>query len=260
MSRYDLLKYGTAQELHCHTTHCDGKNTPEEMVLAAIEKGLDRIGFSGHSPSPRGSSYAMKPEGVAAYLADVRALKDKYADRIEVLCGLEQDLYSPTRPESLGVDYFIGSVHYIRVPDGYVCVDNTAEEQREGCLKYFGGDPYAMCEAYFAQYEALAALKPDIVGHIDLISKFCERDDLFDPNHPRFLAAAKGAIDALLPTGAIFEINTGALSRGWRRTPYPAPALLDYIKQKGGRVLLTGDSHAAGTLCYAFDDWKHLMN
>ena len=258
MSQVDLLTYGTRQELHCHTTYCDGKNTPEEMVQAAIDKGLLRIGFSGHSPSPRGSSYAMKPERVAAYLDEIRALKQRYADRIEVLVGMEQDLYSPPRPE--GLDYFIGSVHYIRVPDGFVCVDNVADEQKMACEAYFGGDAYAMCEAYFAEYERLAKLKPDIVGHLDLITKFCERQPLFDPSHPRFLAAAYGAIDALLPTGAIFEINTGALSRGYRTSPYPAPALLDYIKQKGGKVLLTGDSHAADTLCYDFDAWKHYLN
>ena len=28
-------------DLHTHTVFCDGKNTPEEMVLSAIEKGLD---------------------------------------------------------------------------------------------------------------------------------------------------------------------------------------------------------------------------
>ena len=36
------------EDFHTHTTFCDGKNTPEEMVLAAIEKGMPRIGFSGH--------------------------------------------------------------------------------------------------------------------------------------------------------------------------------------------------------------------
>ena len=28
-------------DLHMHTTFCDGKNTPEEMVLSAIDKGLE---------------------------------------------------------------------------------------------------------------------------------------------------------------------------------------------------------------------------
>ena len=37
--------------LHTHTCFCDGKNTPEEMVISAIEKGMDVLGFSGHSSS-----------------------------------------------------------------------------------------------------------------------------------------------------------------------------------------------------------------
>ena len=35
--------------LHTHTIRCDGKNTAEEMVLAAIELGCEGIGFSGHT-------------------------------------------------------------------------------------------------------------------------------------------------------------------------------------------------------------------
>ena len=36
---------------HTHTTYCDGKSTPEEIVLEAIRFGMDTIGFSGHSPA-----------------------------------------------------------------------------------------------------------------------------------------------------------------------------------------------------------------
>ena len=32
------------QDFHMHTTFCDGKNSPEDMVLGAIEKGLKRVG------------------------------------------------------------------------------------------------------------------------------------------------------------------------------------------------------------------------
>ena len=105
----------------------------------------------------------------------------------------------------------------------------------------------------------MAELKPDIVGHIDLITKFIEQDALFDPNHPRYLAAAYRAVDALLPTGALFEINTGALSRGYRTTPYPAEPILAYIRERGGRVILTGDTHRAENLCYRFDEWNKLL-
>ena len=40
------------RDLHIHTTFCDGKNSAEEMVLAAIDRGLKTIGFSSHSYLP----------------------------------------------------------------------------------------------------------------------------------------------------------------------------------------------------------------
>ena len=257
MSKIDLLKYGTAQELHCHTTFCDGKNTPEEMVEAAIAKGLKRIGFSGHAPSPYSEDYAIPTGRMEEYVRQVHALKERYADRIEVLCGMERDLFSYPLPR--GLDYVIGSVHDLVVGERHYTVDHTPEELSLCCREGFGGDAYAMCEAYYEHVSRLAPLRPDIVGHFDLITKFQEKMPLFDEAHPRYLAAAYRAVDALIPTGALFEINTGAMSRRHRSAPYPSPVLLEYIKQKGGHVVLTGDSHQAGTLCCNFDDWKHLL-
>ena len=44
---------------HTHTTFCDGQNTPEEMVLAAIEKGFSALGFSGHGYTTFDTSYCI---------------------------------------------------------------------------------------------------------------------------------------------------------------------------------------------------------
>ena len=37
------------QNLHIHTTYSDGKDSPEEIILKAIEKGFDCIVFSEHT-------------------------------------------------------------------------------------------------------------------------------------------------------------------------------------------------------------------
>ena len=257
MSKLDLETYGTRQELHCHTTFCDGKSTPEEMVLAAIDKGLCRIGFSGHAPMCFPEEYPMSEQGAEDYRATVAALKDTYAGRIEILCGIEQDIYSV--PIAKPYDYVIGAAHYIKVGGEYIPVDLEPQALTEGCRKHFGGDFLTMCEAYYLEVEKVAELKPDIIAHIDLITKFNQGGVLFDESHPRYLAAAYRAIDALIPTGAIFEINTGGISRGYRTAPYPSLPLLRYIRSKGGRVLLTGDTHQASNLCYAFEQWEHLL-
>ena len=65
-------------DLHTHTIYCDGKNTTEEMVQAALTKGLICLGFSGHGYAPYDTDACMTREGAAAYRAEVAALREKY--------------------------------------------------------------------------------------------------------------------------------------------------------------------------------------
>lgn len=238
------------RELHCHTAFCDGKNTPEEMVQAAIRKGLTTIGFSGHSYTFFDTSYCMTQSGTQQYKAEITRLKKKYNGQIEILLGIEQDYYSSMPTD--GYDYIIGSVHYVKVGNDYMPVDDPPFA--ENTKKYFGGDYYALAEAYFATVaDVVNKTGCHIIGHLDLLTKFNEGGKLFDETHPRYIAAWQTAVDALLPARIPFEINTGALSRGYRTVPYPAKPIRDYIKQKGGTLLLTGDAHSADTLCYHFE-------
>ena len=75
---------------HTHSTFCDGADTPEEMVLTAIEKGLTALGFSGHSYLYRDRSFAMNSETERLYIKTVLELKEKYKDKIQIFCGIEQ--------------------------------------------------------------------------------------------------------------------------------------------------------------------------
>ena len=47
------------QNLHTHTLYCDGKDSVEEMVRAAIDKGFTTLGFSGHGNCRRIDQYSM---------------------------------------------------------------------------------------------------------------------------------------------------------------------------------------------------------
>ena len=88
---------------HTHTHFCDGKNSPEEMVLQAIRLGCPELGFSGHSYLPFGTDYCMTPEKTRQYQAEIRRLQEKYAGQIKILLGIEQDYFSETLPiTSLG--------------------------------------------------------------------------------------------------------------------------------------------------------------
>ena len=239
------------RDLHIHTTFSDGRNSPEEMVLEAIRRGLTEIGISDHSYTSFEESYCIPKERIQEYKDTVNALKAKYQGQIRVLCGIEQDYYSDV--DTGAYDYVIGSVHYVRVDGKYLPVDESAEIQRRAVEEYFGGDFYAFAERYFETVaDVVRKTGADIIGHFDLLAKF----NLFDESHPRYVKAWKKAVDALIPWGKPFEINTGAMSRGYRKIPYPNGDMIDYIRSRGGTLIPSSDSHRAETICYGFDGLK----
>ena len=51
---------------HTHSTYCDGKASPREMVDFAVAHGFTALGFSGHSPLPFENTYSITDyEGTA---------------------------------------------------------------------------------------------------------------------------------------------------------------------------------------------------
>lgn len=241
------------QDFHVHTTYCDGKSTAEETVIAAIAKGMKRIGFSGHSFTEFDTGYCMSPSDTEKYICEIKALKEKYADKIEILCGIELDVYSDIDVSAF--DYVIGSAHYIKRGGEYIPVDLSAQILIEAAQKHFGGDLYSLVEAYYETVVKVAEHRTDIIGHIDLITKFNSGNALFDESHSRYVAAAKKAVDALLKLNVPFEINTGVIVRGYKNIPYPAKFLLEYITEKGGKFILDSDSHRSDMLCFEFEKW-----
>lgn len=241
-----------SMDLHVHTTYSDGANSPEEMILAAIDAGLETIGFSDHSYTAFDESYCIKKDRLEQYRSEIRSLGEQYQDQIRVLCGIEQDYFSAE--PAVGFDYIIGSVHYLKCGETYVPVDESVQTLRDAAEMFFGGDFYAMTEQYFQSVgDVVRKTGASIIGHFDLITKFLERTPLFDDQHPRYRAAWQAAVDALLPFDVPFEINYGAISRGYRTTPYPSPEIRRYIYEHGGRFILSSDSHQTDTIAFGFD-------
>ena len=246
-----------SKDLHMHTAYCDGACSPEDMILSAIDKGLTTVGISGHSYTFFDTSYCMQQEDIPRYLAELRYLRAKYFDTIHVLCGVEQDYYSDWPTDDF--DYVIGSVHYIKADEAYIPVDESPAILKEAAEKHFCGDIYALCERYFATVaDVVNKTECDIIGHFDLISKFVEQEPLFDTNHPRYVAAWQKAADELLKADVPFEINTGAISRGYRTAPYPSADMIAYIKERGGTIILSSDAHSADAIAYRFYEYEAL--
>ena len=241
------------QNLHTHTTYCDGKNTAEEMVQSAIDKGLTSIGFSGHAYTLHDTSYCMSINGTLFYAGEIDSLKSKYKGIIEIYTGLEQDYFSA--PVYINTDYIIGSVHYVLRNDEYIPVDETKEIIMSAVQRLYGGDIYAFLEDYYNQEkDVYNKTKCDIVGHFDLCEKFNADSSLFDSTHPRYVNAWKNALETLVKQCVIFEINTGAMSRGYTNCPYPKADILKEILRLGGKICVSSDSHDVATVNYKLDE------
>lgn len=245
-------------DLHIHSTFSDGKHSPEEIVISAIDMGLEKVGISDHSFTLFDQSYCVKCNEITQYQACISKLKQKYSDKIDILCGIEQDYYSDT--DISQYDYVIGSVHYVNVNDQYIPVDESPEILLESVNKYFNGNIYAFIDLYYQTVsDVVNKTNADIIGHIDLISKFNENNILFDEKDKRYIKAYQNACDKLLESGRLFEINTGAISRGYRTTPYPSNDVYHYLKTHGAKFVLSSDSHSKDNLCYKFDDYINLI-
>lgn len=235
---------------HTHTVYCDGKDTPEELVEAALAKSFSALGFSGHSYFEQDMPYVMDPESERKYIEQIRNLKQAYAGKLQIFCGIEQDLYSA--PSAFAYDYVIGSVHYVHKDGAYLIVDGSLDEMKEILSRYYDDDFDAFAKDYFAAVALIPQkTNADIIGHFDLILK-CMDQLPYTPTEA-FFEYAEEAVLKLIPYHKPFEINTGAMARGYRTTPYPHRTILKMIFENGGSILISSDCHDKDYLDYGFE-------
>lgn len=251
-----MIKYN--QNLHTHSTFCDGKNSPEDIIKHAIEIGFDSIGISSHSEmyfNGGGMSELKAPE----YKTLMRELAEKYSDRINVYCGLEFEMYSKDIDFS-GYDYIIGSSHYFRFQDNIVAFDRSIDVMRNIIAQYFGGDSMAFANKYYEDFSKLRKYgKFDIVGHFDLVAKHVGFNDYLDEQNPKYVESALDCLHELSKDFDIFEVNTGCISRGYRATPYPNPFILKEMAKLGKHVIISSDCHNMDYLDCHFENAVELI-
>ncbi len=245
----------TRGSLHVHSTYCDGKNTLLENILSAIEKNFTYIGFSGHGYTDFDESYCMSKEDEKQYFEEIGILAQKYKDKIKILRGVERDGLSSY--DAHPYDYKIASVHYIRAGEEIREIDRSREVEEETVKEFFGGDPYAYAEEY---YRTVASQTGDIVGHFDLITKYDKGDKIFTPKEARYKKAVLSAMEILLDKNMVFEVNTGSMARGYKNRPYPDTWILEELKKRGGKVIITSDCHRAQALDFGFEETEKLLS
>ncbi len=224
------------------------------VVEAVIERGFRVYGVSEHAPRdearflyPSELEKGYTVEGLQAefeaYAKAVRELAAEYADRLTLLCGFEAEVVPAAhyvermraRRQRHGFDYMVGSVHYVdEIPIDGEPGDYARAVEAAGGLEAFA------VRYYYSVAEMIEALRPEVVGHLDLIRKNAPPDA--DLATPPIREAAGRALEATGAAGAVLDLNTA----GWRKglgAPYPAPWLLRRAREMGVAVCFGDDSH-----------------
>ncbi len=240
---------------HTHTTFSDGKNTVEEVVVSAIEKGFSAIGFTDHGYTDFDLSYCIKD--LKGYIEEVNRLKEKYSNKLQIYLGLEED--GSCLSNRSFYEYIIGSLHYFKIDGKYYPIDSSYQGFKN-CLNLFDNDLIKMANNYYSTFcDYVIKRKPEIIGHFDLITKYDEKDGGVLLNNKEYNLLAEKYLNSLIKTGSLFEVNTGAISRGYRTKPYPNENLLYILKKNDVGIILTSDSHTASNIDFAFEETKKYL-
>lgn len=255
---------------HVHTDYCDGKNSPEEMVLSAIDKKIKYLGFSSHAPVPFETDWTMKKENLYRYIEEINELKGKYKNKINILLGLEIDYFKdggishiPQKAlESL--DYWIGSVHYLNYFDNGIMwtVDYDKYELEQGIKESYDMNVRRAVNDYYENIGELALKhKPDIIGHLDLIKKSNQGNYFFDENEEWYKVAVNGCLHKIKHAGIIVEINSGGKNRGFIDEHYPSDWIIERLVHLEIPVTVSTDAHSVDDIDRDFEDIiKHIKN
>ncbi|MDR0876980.1 MAG: histidinol-phosphatase [Treponema sp.] len=262
--------------LHTHTLFCDGRDDMETMCRRAREKGLASIGFSAHAPITGKTGivtdWHLKDNLLDEYIAAVTAARRRWEGKLPVYLGLEVDyikgMMGPADRDlqNRGLDFIIGSVHYIVPPNGAppFTVDGPMEELEQGLREGFGGSGAAVLNAYWdAVGDMIAAGGFDILGHADIVKKNNRGDRWFKSDdgvwQRRTAEIAHAAGRAAAIAGIAVEINTGGLNRKKTADPYPSLPFLRYFRENAVPVIITADAHCAEDLDGHYDTAVELL-
>lgn len=240
-------------DCHLHSSHSGDSDTPmEEMILAGIAKGLKTMCFTEHNdfefpdyPGAPGSLFLLNTD---SYLYDLIQYREKYADKIRILFGVELGLQpqvlrqNAVYAKSCDFDFIIGSVHICHGKDPYYPPYHENRPEEEAYREYF--------ECILENVKKFTNF--DVCGHLDYAVRYganMDRNycyekyrDIFDP-----------LLEFLITQGKGIELNTGGLRKGMRDV-HPCTGVLKRYRQLGGEIITVGsDSHNTQNIASDFD-------
>jgi histidinol-phosphatase (PHP family) len=226
----------------------------EDILDAAVAFGYHVFGVTEHAPRFEAHRLYDEERDMGWTIETVQALFEeyarrldellpRYADRITLLKGFEAEVIPEDRytevmldlRRRLGFEYMVGSVHWV---GGHI-IDYRPSDYAAAVAACGGLEKMAI-RYYETVAEMVRNLRPEVVGHLDVIS--CRAPSEAEVSTPPVRKAAHRALEVIRESGAILDVNTGGYRKGlaW---PFPAPWLVTAAREMGIPFCFGDDSH-----------------
>lgn len=240
------------------------RDTLEEVVQAYFDQGFAWVGLTEHMPPPddlflypeerrAGLDAAAMAERFDRYITEARRLRRDFDGRFEILVGFETEdttgalALAETLIARYAPDYIVGSVHHI----DDIPFDYSPEAYRQAA-DHCGGMEALYCRYFDRQHAMIQRLRPQVVGHFDLIR-------LFDADYARHLRLPsvqeriQRNFELIGRLNLILDFNVAALKKG-AAEPYLSRPLLNQAFRMGLDVVPSDDSHGVATVGLHLDE------
>ncbi len=245
-------------DCHTHTQFSvDSDADIIQMIERACELGLAAYAITDHCECNRWYSEEHYPnEDFYRYfdfgrdfensVSAVTALKEKYAEKLNLICGIEmgQATHAPEVADIIlgdnRLDFIIGSMHQLPQTEDFALIDYTG---------YTESDIYNLLERYFNEvYKLCKWGKFDVLGHLTYTLRYIKGSFGFDADITRYDEIIAESFRELVHNGCGIEINTSGLRQNYGDT-FPSLKYVRLFRELGGEILSIGsDAHTVEDL------------
>ena len=245
-------------DCHTHTEFSvDSEAKLTDMLEKACALGLAAYAVTDHCECNRWYSaehYADDPvypyynfgEDFERSVTAVNAAKEKYAGRLNLICGVElgqathnYDIAERVVSDSR-VDFVIGSMHQLPRTEDFAFLDYNTMTKDE---------MFALAERYFTEIHKLCKWgKFDVLGHLTYMLRYIKIKGGADLDISRYDDIIAESFRLLIQNGKGIEINTSGYRQGYGDS-FPSLKYVKLFRDLGGEIISIGsDAHTVEDL------------
>lgn len=248
-------------DCHLHSTFSgDAKDSMEKMILKGIDLGLKNMCFTEHMDIDFDYKLNNLEDGMFelntdSYLYELLGLREKYADKMNILFGVEIGVQPHLRrplalyAKEYEFDFIIASTHVIDRYDPY----------RPEYFNRYANDEEAYRRYFKEIYENLKVFGNfDVLGHLDYIVRVGKSKDE-NYSYEAYKDVIDPILEKLIDMEKGLELNSGSIPHSLRQM-HPATDILKKYRSMGGELITFGsDAHKTSDIARGLKQAEEIL-